>query len=231
MNEEAEDILGSPGSGPPEAPFWERYAHLRPYLWQNRIAPAFWTTAGILSLALNVALIVLLVILGRELFTLKRVVSDQLVEGLRTNFERMDEAVITAQVPVEDQIPVQFVLPVETETQVTLTEDTLLQGARVDLRTGGLRIIDAPADIVLKAGTALPVALNIDVPVDTEIPIQLMVDVTIPLEDTELHDPFVGLQQVVMPYDQLLSGAPDSWGELVCAGGEGLICRLVTEEN
>ncbi len=213
-------------AAPARRSLWERRPDWRPLVWQRKIGPAFWTITGILSLVLNVVLIVLLVVLGRELFGLKSLVSNQLLGGLYGNFVLMDQAVISASVPVEDEIPVRFLLPVETNTTVILTEDTHLTGARVDLSTGGLRISNAPTDIVLRQGTELPVALNIDVPVDTTVPVRLTVDVRIPLRDTELHAPFVGLQNVVAPYNRLLSTAPDSWEEALCVEENGWLCPL-----
>jgi hypothetical protein len=201
-----------------------RYKEWKPYLWQGKIGPAFWTIAGLFSLGLNVILIIMLITLGREFFGLKSLLDEQLVGGLYENFVRMDEAVIETTIPVDDSIPVQFDLPVSTSTVVTLTEDTLLENARVDLVTGGLRITDAPTEIILKEGTVLPVNLNMVVPVDTSIPIHLDVAVKIPLKDTELHEPFVGLQDVVAPYGQLLGEAPDSWGEALCPAGTGFFC-------
>jgi hypothetical protein len=73
----------------------------------------------------------------------------------------------------------------------------------VRLNSGGVTI-NSPADIVLPAGTNLPVHLELNVPVSTTIPIKLNVPVDIPLEQTELHRPFIGLQQVVAPFYQLL---------------------------
>jgi hypothetical protein len=224
--------LSRPAAQSAEAPAptarstWDRGPGWKPFVWQRKLGPAFWTITGVLSLVLNVVLIVLLVLLGRELFGLKSLVSDQLLGGLYGNFVLMDQAVISASVPVEDEIPVRFLLPVETNTTVILTEDTYLTGARVDLSTGGLRISNAPTDIVLKKGTELPVALNIDVPVDTTVPVRLTVDVRIPLRDTELHAPFVGLQNVVAPYNQLLSTAPDSWEEALCATEASPLCAM-----
>ncbi len=167
-----------PGAGEP--PLLERYAHLKPYFWQGKIGPAFWTIGGLFSLTLNVILIIALVLIGRELFNLKTVINDQLINGLAENFALMDQAVIATTVNVEDTIPVQFTLPVQAETTVILTADTLLQNANVSLSTGGLRITDAPTDIILKAGTELPVNLDILVPVDTTVPVELVVEVEIP---------------------------------------------------
>ncbi len=209
------------------------------WLWQGKIGPAFWTIGAVLSVVLNIVLIVTLLVLARELFTLKALLQDQVLGGLATNFQKMDAAVIRTEVTVNDTIPinfdlpVRFDLPVNTTTTVTLSEDTFIRGARVDLYTGGLTITNAPADIVLPAGTELPIHLSIVVPVDTIVPVQadipvtLNVPVAIPLNETELHEPFVGLQRVVEPYLDLLEQAPDSWEEALCgADGQGPLCFL-----
>jgi hypothetical protein len=109
-----------------------------------------------------------------------------------------------------------------------LTADTYVQNATVNLTTGGLSIVNAPTDIVLRAGTELPVKLDILVPVDTTVPVNLEVAVEIPLEETQLHTPFVGLQNVVSPYDSLLASMPDSWVEALCAANTGSLCRWLT---
>lgn len=192
-----------------------------------KIRPAFWTVASTVSLAINLVLIVIVLLLIGQIFTIKRYLSDQLVGGLYQNFVLMDQAKIQANVQVDSTIPVQFELPVQTETTVILTEDTTINGARVDLTTGGLYIQNAPADIVLPAGTRLPIALDIRVPVDTRVPVQLDVPVDIPLAQTELHQPFTGLQGVVAPYYQWLQAPPNSWGDLLCgAPGSGWCHKL-----
>ncbi|HPH96268.1 MAG TPA: hypothetical protein PKW33_06380 [Anaerolineaceae bacterium] len=186
----------------------------RSLIWQGRIRDAFVNMGSLFSLVLNVILIVALVITLQQLFSLKAVVEQQLIGGLYSNFEKMDEAKIKTSVTVNTTIPVQFTLPVESKTFVTLTEDTLINDAYVSLNTGGLSIYNAPADIILPSGTTLPIALSITVPVDTTVPVVLNVPVDIPLSQTELHEPFVGLQDVLRPYRILLNGLPDSWEEL-----------------
>ncbi len=208
--------------------------------WRGKPAEAFWTVAALLSITLNVILIVVLVFLARYAFALKAVVEDQLLAGLATNFQKMDAAVIRTTVVVEDTIPVQFDLPVafdlpiETETVVVLTEPVFIPNATVtSLVTGGLEIRNAPASIVLPEGVALPVRLRlvvpvrVTIPVDTRIPVRLEVPVAIPLSETELHEPFVGLQQVVAPYQKLLGDLPDSWNEALCSPPTNrLLCAL-----
>ena len=230
-------------SSQPEADASSLFHRLRNnrVIWQGKILPAFWTVSGIMSFVLNVTLIVVLVVLMQELFTLKAIVGGQLLGGLQTNFQKMDEAVIQTTVIVEDTIqvndtiPVQFTLPLEEDTVVVLTEDTALEGVPVKITIPGLTI-DAPADIVLPQGAPLPVALSLEVPVDQTIPIsisvpvRLEVPVSIPLNQTELHEPFVGLQGVVAPYNELLADTPNSWEEAACRAGK-VLCWLFGDGN
>jgi hypothetical protein len=203
-------------------------ANLRRVLWRGKLGPAFWTTASLISICVNIVLLVLLVLIGKELFALKDLVSKQLIGGLYQNFIKMDQARITTTIEVNDTIPVVFDLPVQTNTVVVLTEATRIRGANVNLSTGGLSI-RAPANIVLPAGTELPVALNIVVPVNTSVPVKLTVPVDIPLWETELHEPFVGLQQVVAPYNDLLSSPPNSWRDTpLCDPQTGWLCPWLT---
>lgn len=189
------------------------------------VGPAFWTFASILSLIVNVILIAVLIVLGSQVFSLKRMLSDQLIGGLYQNFQLMDEARITASIPVDASVPAKFKLPLDTETTVVLSQDTRIDGARVSLVTGGLSINNAPADIVLPAGTRLPIFLKLSVPVNQKIPVKLNVDVDIPLNQTDLHEPFVGLQGVVQPYYQLLNETPNSWQEALCGRSPDALCR------
>jgi hypothetical protein len=66
------------------------------------------------------------------------------------------------------------------------------------------------------------------VPVDAEVPVVLQVPVNIPLSQTELHEPFVGLQEVVAPYQELLGGLPDAWlNTPFCQGLLGKACVML----
>ena len=117
----------------------------------------------------------------------------------------MDTAHIKTNITVTDNIPINFNLPISQDTVVTLTQNTTINGANVRINSGGLSINSA-ANIILPAGTNLPVHLELTVPVNTTVPIQLNVPIDIPLQNTELHKPFIGLQQVVSPFYWLLHG-------------------------
>jgi hypothetical protein len=171
--------------------------------------------------------------------------SDQIMGGLYTNFVKMDSAHIrtsilvsdTIQVKdtiqVNDTIPVVFDLPLKQNTKIKLTKDTPVKGTTIYLNGAAV-----PLDLVLPKGTELTIALNMTVPVNQELPITLNVPVMlnvpvhmnvpvdIPLEQTQLHEPFVGLQNVVGPYYGLLSGLPASAKQLpLCGKLTGWLCN------
>jgi hypothetical protein len=120
--------------------------------------------------------------------------------GLYTNFEKMDRAHITRSIPVQTTIPVKFDLLLNQQTNVILSQDVTINNAYVTVNTGGLNISRALTTIVLPQGTNLPIVLNLTIPVDTTVPVSLNVEVDIPLNETQLHDPFVGLRKVVEPF-------------------------------
>ena len=193
-----------------------------------KFGPPFWTITGILSLAVNLILIVVLISLAQQVFNIKSALQNQLIGGLYNNFVLMDQASIRATIPVNAMVPAKFDLPIDTDTTVTLNNDVLMKGARVSsLKTGGLTITNAPADIVLPAGTKLPIHLSLTVPVDQQIPVNLNVNVNIPLNQTDLHTPFVGLQNVVSPYYGILTAAPTTLEQAVCGLNGSDLCKWI----
>ena len=171
---------------------------------EYKFLPAFWTIASILSFSVNIVLLIVLAILLQNFNTVGVTVSglsDQLLGGLYNNFVKMDQAHIRTNIPVSKEIPVQFTLNVSGPTSVTLSDDVSISGALVTVNTGGLNINNARANIVLPQGTVLPIFIqNLLVPVDQKVLAELDVAVDIPLNSTDLHEPFVGLQKVVEPY-------------------------------
>jgi hypothetical protein len=155
--------------------------------------------------------------LGRNLFELKASISDGLVNGLYNNFVMMDKAHIVTTIPVQttiqvqDTIPVVFDLPLNQDTQVNLTQNTTINGATIYLNGAAV-----PIDIVLPAGTPLQINLDLvvpvsqTVPINVSVPVNLTVPVDIALDQTDLHQPFVGLQGVLEPYRELMGVVPNS---------------------
>lgn len=171
-----------------------------------RFGPAFWTLTGILSLVVNGILIALVIYLLSSLGALQITASDAgagLLGRLFTNFEKMDRASITSSIPVDAQIPLSLNVPVRKTTSITLAADAVIPNARVQIRTAALNI-DAPAQVTLPAGTTLQVGLDFNLEVQDAVPVHLDVPVNIPLAQTQLHEPFTGLQDVVRPFYCLL---------------------------
>ena len=174
---------------------------------RRKFLETFWTIASIISLTVNIgvviALLVVMQILGgpKATLSLAQGQASGLLGGLYNNFVKMDQASIKTTIHVEKEIPVQFSLNVSGPTDVTLSRDVAISGALVTVNTGGLNINNARANIVLPAGTVLPINIqNLVVPVDQKVLAVLDVPVDIPLNQTELHEPFVGLQKVVEPF-------------------------------
>ena len=172
--------------------------------WRWKFLPAFWTIASLMSFTVNIVVLIVLLLLFMNRGSVGNVANDQanqLLGGLYTNFVLMDQAHIRTNIHVEKQIPVRFDLNVSAPAEVTLREDALIDGALVTVATGGLNIVNARARIVLPAGTPLKVDIGgLIVPVDQQVLAVLDVPVDIPLSQTELHQPFVGLQKVVEPW-------------------------------
>jgi hypothetical protein len=134
-------------------------------------------------------------------------VGNNLLGNLYTNFEKMDRAHITTNIPVETTIPVKFDLQLNQQTNVVLSQAVTIDNARVTVKTGGLNITNALTTIVLPQGTTLPIVLNLTVPVDTTVPVKLNVNVDIPMAQTQLHEPFSGLQEAVKPVYCMLNAS------------------------
>jgi hypothetical protein len=203
----------------------ERFLRNKRLFFQGKVAPAFWNVASLVSLMVNAILIAVIILLARDLFAIKHLVSDQLIGGLYQNFVAMDNSHIVTNIQVHDtiqvndKIPVVFDLPLKQDTQVKLTKDTPVRNATIFLNGQAV-----PLDIVLRKGTALNISLDLSVPVSQtvpvvlNVPVNLNVPVDIALDKTDLHQPFVGLQEVVAPYHSLLSSLPDTWGETPLCG-------------
>jgi len=164
--------------------------------------PAFWTIASVMSITVNIILIVILLIMLQMLGALQLTANDQisgLLGGLYNNFVKMDQATIAANIPVDATIPLNIVVPVQATTRITLAETVVIPNAHVRINTGSLNI-DADAQVTLPANTPLLVNLDFPLTVQNNIPVHLDVPVNIPLNQTQLHEPFVGLRQVVEPW-------------------------------
>ena len=193
---------------------------------REHIVPAFWTVTSWVGLAVDAILIAVIIIL---LFYVRRLnlkynellgmvdMPVEAVSGLYRNFESMNSAHIRTTIPLTTDIPVQFDLPIDQQTEVELSAPVRINGASVTLVTGGLEISGAPANIILPAGTRLPIKLSFTVPVNKTITVTLQVPVDIDLATTDLGASFTGLMDVLEPIYCLLDpNSVDKNGILIC---------------
>lgn len=197
-------------------------AALKSREWRFKFLPAFWTVASILSFTVNIVLLIALLLAIQTLRsfpTMPVIATDQLsgfLGGLYTNFVKMDDATIATNIPVDAMIPLNIVVPVQATTRITLAENVVIPNAHVRINTGTLNI-NADAVVTLPANTPLMVNLDFPLTVQNSIPVHLDVPVNIPLNQTELHEPFVGLQEVVKPWYCLVEPSASVNGLLVCS--------------
>ncbi len=192
-----------------------------------QMSEGFQSFAILFSLTVNAILVLVVIVLGLYVFEIKKAIAGPLIGGLHDNFVAMDQAHIKTTIPVNttiqvnDTMPVVFDLPLQQNTNVTLSANTLITGASVTINGGILQLNNAPTTILLPQGTILPVTLSLTVPVSQTIPVALTVPVNIPvavdipLEQTDLHQPFTSLRDLFAPYDDVVSQLPDSWFELL----------------
>jgi len=57
----------------------------RPLIRLEKIGPAFWTVSSIISMIVNIFLIAVVIILAQQLFSIKQVLTSQLIGGLYQN--------------------------------------------------------------------------------------------------------------------------------------------------
>jgi hypothetical protein len=115
---------------------------------------------------------------------------------------------------VRDEIQVQLNIPLQTETVVTLTNAVpLTLNASIDLPGINAYGVAATVNLSLPQGLELPVALDLDVAVDEPLPIALDVRAIIPLQQTQLHDPFVNLRLLFEPLARSLTNLPNNFSE------------------
>jgi hypothetical protein len=213
------NVQRTPASSPPI--YDSATSEPRPRTKRFQFLPAFWTIASLMSMAVNIVLIVILLIVFQMLGVIQVTANDKvsgLLGGLYNNFVKMDQASIQTSIHVEKDIPVDFDLNVSGPTNVTLSQPVTINGALVTVATGGLNIVNARATIVLPQGTLLPITIeNLAVPVHQSVKAVLDVPVNIPLNQTQLHEPFVGLQKVVEPWYCLVEPNATVNGLQVCS--------------
>jgi hypothetical protein len=165
------------------------------------------------SFIVSLVLVIVLIALGLLIFDIKNNIAQPLVTGLHSSFAGLDESTIDWTIPVRGDVPVQFTVPLETETVVVLTQPVPLSvSANINLPGVG-SLNNAQVFLSLPAGLELPVRLDLDVPIDHQLPVSLDVRAVIPISQTQLHDPIQNLQLTFEPIARALYNLPSNFSE------------------
>jgi len=175
---------------------------------------ALFNLAVIFSFIFNVIFLAVLIGVVVLIFNIKNGVVQPLVNNLYGSFIGLDQASILTTIHVNDVVPVKLDIPLSTQTKVVLTDNVPIQASASFALPGGGGIINGSVSIVLPKGLVLPIALDLHVPVNDKLPISLTVPVNIPLNNTQLHDPFFQLQDTLRPYVRLLGNLPSNWSSV-----------------
>ncbi|PIE80583.1 MAG: hypothetical protein CSA11_07500 [Chloroflexi bacterium] len=193
----------------------------RSWIYGGKPWEAFKTFALIFSFIVNIVFFIVLLAIAPLILPIVNEIVNPLVSGLNQSFVDMGEATIIRTIKVDDELPISFTLPLDTYTNVVVTQGVPLEKvpAQFILPNGG-GYINGSVSLTLPEGLELPVQLSLEVPVEQTIPVQLDVAVDIPLDETELGKPFTDLQEIFGPLHDTLSGLPED--------NEDLFNRLLT---
>lgn len=188
---------------------------MRNWIWQGRPWQAFKSFAILFSFTLNLVLLIGLLLAAPYILPAVDAIATPLVAGLSESFQQMGTARIERTITVADTVPVQFDVPLDTTTVVTLDQPVPITVPASFIFPAGGGTINGTVALELPAGTQLPIDLVLTVPVSNTIPVNLNVAVDIPLDETDLGQPFGALQQIFSPLNTMLQQLPANNDELI----------------
>lgn len=171
----------------------------------------FWdatkTLILIVSMFIDLILIVAVIILANQVGAIKMTLNTVLGQ-LDSAFEGLGQVVITDTIKINQQVPVQFDLPLKQDTVVT-TQSPVPINTQATFSLGQFGSINGVVSLQLPAGTRLPVHLEITVPVSNAIPVVFDQPVRIPLAEKGLGPVVAKLRAAVGPIMNLVQQMPD----------------------
>ena len=173
---------------------------------------AFKNLAIVFSFTVNLILVIVLLLLVQSVtFPTKTDVVEPMLDNLQGAVNALDDATIVRTISIDEQVPVNFTLPLKQSTTVVLSRDVEINRPAQFVFPAGGGYIQGNVILTLPAGQELPILLDMDVPVNNQIPVQFPVEVTIPLRETELNRVVIELNSVLGPVRDLLDSLPDGF--------------------
>jgi hypothetical protein len=173
--------------------------------------PTFWKAMIVTSFVINIVLITLLLFIAGFVWQwraqllsntvlLQGFAHNNVVE-LRDVIDQLQAAHIKTNIPLDQPLDLNLIVPIDQTTLVTTTQDVPINvPASIDM--GAFGHLNPNVSLNLPVGTPLLIRLKLDVPLHTQIPVKLKVPVDIAMADTELAPQFRRLGYLV---DRLLA--------------------------
>jgi hypothetical protein len=121
------------------------------------------------------------------------------VGGVNTLMVDFESAVITRTISIHKDIPVRFDVPLDKNLTVQLTDDVSINRPTSFVLPAGGGQINGRVYLELPQGQDLPVHMQTTVEVSQTLPVQMDVNVAIPLNETELGDVIAQLKDLLEP--------------------------------
>lgn len=173
----------------------------QPQRTQNRWE-TFKNLAILFSFTVNLITVLILLVVLVAFLPIKSAFISPLMGKVWGELVALDNAKIETTVGIDHQLPIGFPVHVrENPTTVRLTAPVPMNMPARFVLPGGGGTINGTVNIVMPAGTQLPVVIeDMTIPISQTIPVQFDQPVTIYLRDTELHNNIVNFQDLLRPF-------------------------------
>jgi len=162
----------------------------------------------VMSLAINIVLVAVVLILVSQIGAIKSTLNAVLLQ-LDQAFVALGAAEVRDSIHIDQGVPVSFDLPVDQNVTVVTTAPVPLN-IPASFSLGPFGQINGTVSLSLPQGLALPIRIGMVVPVQTEIAVTFDQPVTIPLGQRGLGPVIEQFRSVTQPLIQLVETLPDS---------------------
>jgi hypothetical protein len=162
----------------------------------------------VISLVVNIILISVVLILASQIGAIKSTLSG-IVGQLDTAFVSLGNAVVKDTIHIEQSVPVQFELPID-QTVTVMTTGAVPLNIPASFSLGSFGQINGTVSLSLPRDLALPIRIQMLVPVNSQIPVVFDQPVSIPLGARGLSPVINQLRGVTQPLMQTIQALPNS---------------------
>jgi hypothetical protein len=162
---------------------------------------------ALISLFVNLILIIVVLVLVSQIGAIKATLAGVLGQ-LDSAFEGLGKSSIVDTIAINQQVPVQFDLPIDQSITV-VTQAPIPLSVPTTFSLGAFGTINGTVSLQIPAGTSLPVQLQLTVPVKTQIAVKFDQPVSINLYSKGLGKVVDKLRSALAPIINLVKDLPD----------------------